>query len=82
MALSRFDIFQDDSRKENRSRVVELDGVLKQCNFIGYMKLKKKIGLKKTLLFEGTFEVIKIDLYSSCVSHFSLDIFWICLICK
>ena len=37
----------------------------------------EKIGLKETLLFERrrTFEVIKIDLYSSCVSHFSLEIF-------
>ena len=35
----------------------------------------KKIDLKETLSFERTFEVIKIDLYSSCVSHFSLEIF-------
>ena len=27
----------------------------------------KKVGLKKTLLFERTFEVIKIDLYNSRV---------------
>ena len=35
----------------------------------------KKTGLKKTLLFERTFEVIKIGFYSCCVSHFSLEIF-------
>ena len=29
----------------------------------------KKIGLKKTLLFETTFEVIKIGLYNCRVSH-------------
>ena len=35
----------------------------------------KKTGLKETLLFERTFEVIKIGLYSCGVSHFSLEIF-------
>ena len=39
----------------------------------GYMKWK--IGLKETLLFERTFEVIKIGLYSCRVSHFSFEIF-------
>ena len=38
------------------------------------MKQKQK-SLKETLLFERTFEVIKIGLYSSRVSHFSLEIF-------
>ena len=35
----------------------------------------EKIGLKETLLFGRTFEVIKIYLYSCRVSHFSLEIF-------
>ena len=35
----------------------------------------EKFGLKKTLLFERTFEIIKIGLHSSRVSHFSLEIF-------
>ena len=35
----------------------------------------KKIGLNETLLFERTFEVIKIGLYNCRVSHFSLEIF-------
>ena len=37
----------------------------------------EKIGLKETLLFERrrTFEVIKIGLYSSCVSQFNLEKF-------
>ena len=35
----------------------------------------KKIGLKETLLFERTNEVIKIAFCSSRVSHFSLEIF-------
>ena len=42
----------------------------------------KKIGLKKTLFFERTFEVIKIDLYSCRVFHFSLDIFGFSLILR
>ena len=35
----------------------------------------EKFGLKKTLVFERTFQVIKIGLYSCRVSHFSLEIF-------
>ena len=35
----------------------------------------KKVGLKKTLLFERTFEFLKIDLYSSRIFHVSLEIF-------
>ena len=35
----------------------------------------EKFGLKKTLLFERIFEITKIGLYSSRVSHFSLEIF-------
>ena len=35
----------------------------------------KKFALKKTLSFERTFEIVKIGLYSSRVSHFSLEIF-------
>ena len=35
----------------------------------------KKIGLKETFLFERTFEVIKIGLYSCRVSHLRLEIF-------
>ena len=37
--------------------------------------MKWKIGLKETLLFERTFEVMKIGLYNCRVSHFSLEIF-------
>ena len=35
----------------------------------------KKICLKETLLFERTFEIIKIGLYGCRVSYFSLEIF-------
>ena len=35
----------------------------------------EKFGLKKTLLFERIFEITKIGLYSSRVTHFSLEIF-------
>ena len=35
----------------------------------------KKIRLKETFIFERTFELLKIGLYSSHVSHFSLEIF-------
>ena len=35
----------------------------------------KNLVLKKTLLFERTFEIIKIDLCSSYVYHFNLEIF-------
>ena len=34
----------------------------------------EKFGLKKTILFERTFEVIKIGLYSCRVSHLSVEI--------
>ena len=40
----------------------------------------EKFDLKKTLLFERTFEVIKVVLYNCHVSHFRE--IWICLICK
>ena len=42
-------------------------------HFKGYRN--EKFGWKKTLLFERTFEVIKIGLCSSRVSDFSLEIF-------
>ena len=60
-------------------RHVKIHNPIRQRQKTSYVLWKgirnEKFGSKKTLLFERIFEVIKIGLYSSRVSHFSLEIF-------